>query len=168
MDGATNWMRLDMMLRAVLLPPETPGAIGPPQAPRRPSRCRGPRFPLGSSELRDAKIAQECELAQSVAASVFGAEHDEKTGERTVVPKGHPCSAGFAIRSVRRTSGPKRIPRRASRQLRCSSYMDEAQIARDMTTLLTNWMNSGSLYYTTGQYALPQVPAGVLATPTIT
>jgi hypothetical protein len=47
------------MLRTVLLPPETPGVIGAPQAPRRPSRCRGPRFPLGSSERRDSKVAQE-------------------------------------------------------------------------------------------------------------
>jgi hypothetical protein len=67
------------MLRAVLLPPETSGVIGAPQAPRRPSRWRGPRFPLGSSELRDPKVAQEVRArAVRLQRPGFGAEQDEK------------------------------------------------------------------------------------------
>ena len=81
------------MLRAVLLPPETSGVIGAPQAPRRPSRWRGPRFPLGSSELGDPKVAQEVRArAVRLQRPGFGAEQDEKT-----------------IRSVRRTSGPREL-----------------------------------------------------------
>ena len=99
------------MLRAVLLPPETSGVIGAPESPRRPSRWRGLRLPLGSSELRDPKVAQEVRArAGPVAASVFGAEQDEKNrpSERSS-QRGDPCSAGFAIRSVRRTSGPREL-----------------------------------------------------------
>ncbi len=167
MDGARNWMRLDMMLRAVLLPPETSGVIGAPQSPRRPSRWRGPRFPLGSSELRDPKVAQEVR-ARAVRLQRPGSAQRKmrKPAERTVVPKGRPVLSRLRDSPRPAHQRSKRITRRASRQLRASSYMDGAQIARDMTALLTSWMNGGSLYYTTGQYAPPShVPPGVMATP---